>query len=100
MTAPQQLCCCSWRAKIPAMHFAMRALWLTLIILLIAQGFLQCVSPGTLRRMLDRLGRALELTSPGERARAGGASIMQRAFGLLLLLVGLFSLAVTIGLVR
>lgn len=85
------------------MRFLVRTVWLTLIFLLISQGFLQCIYPGTLRRMLDRMGRALELTSPGERVRpgrAGKATIMQRAFGVLLILIGLLLLMVTFGLIQ
>jgi uncharacterized protein YjeT (DUF2065 family) len=85
------------------MRFVVRTVWLTLIFLLISQGFLQCINPQAMRRMLDRFGRALELTSPGERerpGRAGKASIMQRAFGLLLILIGLLCLMMTFGLIR
>ncbi|MGA2962869.1 MAG: hypothetical protein ABSD96_14420 [Candidatus Korobacteraceae bacterium] len=87
------------------MHFVVMTIWLTLIFLLIFLGFLQCFYPGTLRRMQDRLGRALELTSPGERVRPDRTgkpktSIMQRAFGFLLILIGFLSLMMTFGLIR
>jgi len=87
------------------MRFVVRTVWLTLIFLLISQGFLQCIYPGAMRRILDRLGRALELTSPGERERTNRAgkpktSIMQRAFGLLLILIGLLLLGMTFGLIQ
>ena len=87
------------------MRFVVRSIWLILISLVICLGVLQCFYPGTLRRIQDRLGRALELTSPGERERPGRTgkartSIMQRAFGLLLILIGLLCLMVTFGLIR
>lgn len=87
------------------MRFVVRTVWLTLIFLLISQGFLQCIYPGKMRRILDRFGQALELTSPGERIRTNRAgkpkaSIMQRAFGLLLILIGLLLLAMTFGLIQ
>jgi uncharacterized protein YjeT (DUF2065 family) len=87
------------------MRFVVRTIWLALIFLLISQGFLQCIYPQAMRRMLDRFGRALELTSPGERERPGRTgkaktSFMQRAFGLLLILIGLLCLMVTFGLIR
>ena len=87
------------------MRFVVRTVWLTLIFLLISQGFLQCIYPGAMRRIQDRLGRALELTSPGERVRSNRAgkaktSIMQRAFGLLLILIGLLLLGMTFGLIQ
>ena len=87
------------------MRLAVRTIWLILIFLVICQGFLQCFYPGALRRMQDRLGRALELTSPGERVRpdrSGKAktSIMQRTFGFLLILIGLLLLMMMFGLIR
>ena len=87
------------------MRFVVRSIWLILISLVICQGVLQCFYPGTLLRIRERLGRALELTSPGERERPGRTgkartSIMQRAFGLLLILIGLLCLMVTFGLIR
>jgi len=87
------------------MRFAVRTIWLILISLVICLGLLQCFFPEALRRMQDRLGRVLELTSPAERARpdrTGKAktSFMQRAFGFLLILIGLLFLMVTFGLIR
>jgi hypothetical protein len=87
------------------MRFVVRTVWLMLISLVICLGVLQCFYPGTLRRMQDRLGRALELTSPGERVRSDRAgkaktSILQRAFGLLLSVIGLLLLMTAFGLLR
>jgi hypothetical protein len=85
------------------MRFVVKSIWLILVSLVICLGVVQCFYPGTLRRIQDRLGRALELTSPGERVRpgrAGKASFMQRAFGFMLILIGLLFLMVTFGLIR
>ena len=87
------------------MRFVVRTVWLILISLVICLGVLQCFYPGMLRRMQDRLGHSLELTSPGERVRSNRAgkaktSIMQRAFGLLLILIGLLLLGMTFGLIQ
>jgi hypothetical protein len=85
------------------MRLLVRTIWLILISLVIAQGVLQCFYPARLQRVRDWLGHLLELTSPGERVRperAGKASFMQRAFGFLLILIGLLFLMVTFGLIR
>lgn len=85
------------------MRFLVRTLWLAVLFLLISQGVLQCFYPGVLQKIRDRFGRTLELTSPGERVRpgrTGKASVMQRAFGILLILIGLFCLMITFGLIR
>ena len=42
------------------MRFLVRTLWLTVLFLLISQGFLQCFYPGMLQRIRDRFGRTLE----------------------------------------
>jgi hypothetical protein len=86
------------------MRFMVRSVWLILVSLVICLGVLQCFSPETLRRIQNRLGRALELRGPGERAlrngRASEASLLHRAFGFLLILIGLLLLLVTLGLIR
>ncbi len=87
------------------MRFVVRTVWLILISLVICQGVFQCFYPGTLRRIQDRLGRTLELTSPGERVRSDRAgkaktSFLQRTFGLLLILIGLLLLMTALGLLR
>jgi len=84
------------------MRMLVRTIWLILIFLVIAQGVLQCFFPERLQRVRDRLGRFLELTSPGERVRPGRrpTSFMQRAFGFLLILIGLLFLMTTFGLIR
>ena len=84
------------------MRLLVRSIWLILICLVIVQGVLQCFYPGTLQRLRDRLGRLLELTSPGERVRPGRAkaTFMQRAFGFLLILIGLLFLMTTLGVIR
>jgi hypothetical protein len=84
------------------MRFVVRTVWLILISLVICLGVVQCFYPGALRRIQDRLGRALELTSPGERAPRPGrqATVLQRAFGFFLILIGLLFLMVTFGLIR
>jgi uncharacterized protein YjeT (DUF2065 family) len=85
------------------MRLLVRSIWLILICLVIVQGVLQCFYPEALQRVRDRLGRLLELTSPGERVRpgrAGKASFMQRAFGFMLILIGLLFLMTTLGVIR
>ena len=86
------------------MHLLVRLLWLVLVLVLICQGALQCFSPGTLKRLQNRLPRTYNPETRGgkylEGVRTKKPSIAHRIVGLLLMFVGLFLLLATLGVVR